>query len=170
MIRHAIVASVAGLVTAASFTVGCQRVPLSSANAAVGADTVRGIIAVVGTSFEQHLIVRASDRVIQLVASSSDSASLSRLAGVETVIVGEKVDPDSIRVLNFLAVSVDGAPVMDGMLGNDAGGTFIMTSSGKHVIANPPSSLHDLTGARIWIGGPLATGPYTYGIIIPATT
>jgi hypothetical protein len=131
---------------------------------------VRGIIAVTGTSFEHQLIIRASNGAITLLASGPDSAALTRLAGVETVIAGEKVSPDSIRVASFIAMSVDGAPVMDGTLGYDASGTFIITSSGKHTIANPPPSLRDLKGVRIWIAGPLDSGPYSYGIIIPAAT
>jgi hypothetical protein len=71
--------------------------------------------------------------------------------------------------MRFLAVAVDGVSVIDGVLGRDSDGVFIRTVGKRYPVANPPSSFQQLIGARIWLAGPLDTGPYKYGMIIPAT-
>jgi hypothetical protein len=65
-------------------------------------------------------------------------------------------------------MTVSGAPVIDGVVREDEGKLSIETPEGRVALGNPPARLRNLVGARIWIGGPLATGPNQFGVIAPA--
>lgn len=111
-------------------------------------------------------MLRTSDRSIRLVAAPSDSAALTRLGGVEIVARGDE-DDGRMRVKSFTAIRVNGQPVLDGVL-RFGGGVFVLqTATGPITLGNPPSALREMLGARIWISGPVATGPNSYGVIVP---
>lgn len=135
---------------------------------AVAVDSVVGVPAIIGTSFEHRLVIRSNGRDVALSAASADSAALARLAGVETVVRGKRSpDESSMHVVTFTALRVDGAPVVDGVLTRDGNRLFLGTASGLRLIGNPPSTFSGLVSARMWVGGPLDTGPNTYGVIVP---
>ncbi|HEX9129277.1 MAG TPA: hypothetical protein VF850_08960 [Gemmatimonadaceae bacterium] len=144
----------------------CHHTPRTSA-AAIEPDSLRGIVSVTGTAFEQRLVLRSGNGATPLSAATSDSAALSRLGGVEVLVVGRR-GPDFVRVEHFTALKVAGSPVVDGVLRNDGGRLVLETTHGTILLGNPPSVLRDMIGARVWIGGPLDTGPNTYGVIVPA--
>ena len=96
----------------------------------------------------------------------ADSAALTRLGGVEVLAIGQR-NENQFRVERFTALSVGGAPVVDGVLRNENGTLLLETTQGRVVLGNPPAALRRLVAARVWIGGPLDRGPNTYGVIAP---
>jgi hypothetical protein len=134
---------------------------------AIKADSLRGIVSITGTSFEQQLVLRTGTSATLLSAAAPDSAALSRLGGVEVLVVGRR-DGNRFRVEHLTALSIAGSPVVDGIVRNTGDRLVLETARGALPLGNPPSGLRALNGARVWIGGPLATGPNTYGVIVPA--
>jgi hypothetical protein len=134
---------------------------------AIEPDSLTGIVSITGTSFERQLVLRSGTTATLLSAAAPDSAALSRLGGVELLVVGRKAG-NHFRVEHFTALSVAGSPVVDGVLRNYGDRVVLETSRGPLPIGNPPSGLRALSGARVWIGGRLDTGPNTYGVIVPA--
>jgi len=146
--------------------VGCHHASRTSADA-FAPDSLTGIVSVTGTAFEQHLVLRSGNTVTPLSAATADSAALSRLGGVEVLVIGTR-SPNLFRVERFMAVNVAGSPVVDGIIRNDDGRLVLETSRGPIALGNPPTALRSMIGARLWIGGPLDKGPNTYGVIVPA--
>jgi hypothetical protein len=131
-------------------------------------DSAVGIISVTGTTFEHHLVLRSGDKAIALLTAAADSAALTNLAGVEVLVHGD-LEGSAMRVKTFTAMRVDGAPVIDGVLVANGDQLFVKTTAGLQLLGNPPAKLREMISARVWIGGPLDTGPNNYGIIVPAT-
>jgi len=153
----------APLMTAA---LGCHH-PAPKPSVAIEADSLTGIVSITGTSFQQQIVLRSGNTATALSAAASDSAALSRLGGVEVLVVGRKSD-NHFRVAHFTALSVTGSPVIDGIVRNYGDRVVVETARGPLPLGNPPSGLRGLSGARVWVGGPLNTGPNTYGVIVPA--
>jgi hypothetical protein len=151
------------LMTAA---LGCHH-PAPKPSVAIEADSLRGIVSITGTSFEQQLFLRSGTTATLLSAATPDSAALSRLGGVEVLVVGRR-DGNRFRVEHLTALTVAGSPVVDGIVKNYGDRLVVETARGPLPLGNPPSGLRALNGARVWIGGPLNTGPNTYGVIVPA--
>ena len=148
-------------------TFGCYH-PRYVAVQPIAADSASGVIAITGTTFEQQIILRTVNSTELLSAHAADSAALSRMGGVEVSLVGLRTDR-TFNVRSFRAVRVAGAPVVDGILRSDGDRIVLETSSGRLSLGNPPAQLRKLVGARVWIGGPLDTGPNTFGVITPAS-
>jgi hypothetical protein len=144
---------------------GCQP-PAYTSPATIAADSLSGIVSITGTAFEQRVVLRTGDRFTSLAAATSDSAALSRMGGVEVLVFGKQT-PTLFRVDHFTALSVAGSPVADGVLRNAGGRVVLETARGPIPLGNPPTALRGMIGARVWIGGPLDTGPNTYGVIVP---
>jgi hypothetical protein len=149
-----------------AIALGCHH-PAPKPSVATEADSLAGIISITGTSFEQQLVLRSGTAATLLSADARDSAALSRLGGVEVLVVGRR-SGNHFRVERFTALSVAGSPVVDGIVRNYGDRVVVETPRGQLPLGNPPTGLRALTGARVWIGGPLATGPNTYGVIAPA--
>jgi hypothetical protein len=153
----------APLMTAA---LGCHH-PAPKPSVVIGVDSLTGIVSITGTSFQQQIVLRSGNTATALVAEAPDSAALSRLGGVEVLVVGRQ-DGNRFRVEHLTALSVAGSPVVDGIVKNYGDRLVLETARGPLPLGNPPSGLRALNGARVWIGGPLNTGPNTFGVIIPA--
>jgi len=137
--------------------------------AAIKPDTVAGVVSITGTAFEQHIVLRANGQVIiPLLATTSDSAALSRMGGVQVDVVGRWGPNLSFRVESFTAEFVERTPVVDGYIRKEGDRLVLQTTHGTIPLGNPPTALRGMIGARIWIGGPLDKGPNTYGVIVPA--
>jgi hypothetical protein len=134
---------------------------------AIEVDSLSGIISITGTAFEQQLYLRSGTSATLLSAAVSDSAALSRLGGVEVRVVGQKTR-NHFRVDRFTALSVAGSPVVDGVVRTSGSRLVLETPRGTMLLGNPSAGLRALNGARVWVGGPLDTGPNTYGVIVPA--
>ena len=128
-------------------------------------DSVRGIISVVGTSFDSHVIVRpTSGRAVTLIGPHA--RTVGRLSGADVWVTGTRDEHGQLTVGRFAVRTVDGLPAMDGTLIARGDRLFLVTRDGKqHAIANPPAALRDHLGARVWLTGPLDRGPITFGII-----
>ena len=124
-------------------------------------------MSVTGTSFEQQLVLRAGSTATVLSASAADSAALSRMGGIEVSVFGKRAD-EQFRVDRFTALSVAGARVVDGVIREEGGRLVLETSGGRIPLGNPPAALRNAIGARVWIGGPLDTGPNNFGVIVAA--
>jgi hypothetical protein len=153
----------APLMTAA---LGCHH-PAPKPSVAIEADSLTGIVSITGTSFQQQIVLRSGTTATSLAAAASDSAALSRLGGVEVLVVGRK-SGTHFRVEHFTAQSVAGSPVVDGIVRSYGDRVVVETTRGPLPLGNPPPGLRALSGARVWVGGPLNTGPNTYGMIVPA--
>jgi hypothetical protein len=134
----------------------------------IAADSASGTISITGTAFEQQIVLRSVNSTEVLTAQAADSAALTRMGGVEVSVVGLRTEK-AFYVRSFTAVRVAGAPVVDGIIRGDGDRIMIETSTGRTALGNPPAELRKLVGARVWIGGPLDTGPNTFGIIAPAS-
>lgn len=154
------------VVTMVTISNACTAPP--AANTRSPADSSRGIVSITGTSFQKTIVLRSSEGAITLTPSPSDSLALSRLGGIEVMVKGARTST-GLRVDRFTVISVEGRPVIDGVF-RTVNGQFYLEHDGKRtLIGNPPTVLRSMAGARVWIGGPLATGPNTFGIITPAT-
>lgn len=138
-----------------------------TAASGVSPDSLGGTVALTGTIADQRLVLRAGARTANLATSSADSASLSRLGGVEVMVRG-RAEASAFRVVSFVAQRVDGAPVADGVLRRDGERLVLETAAGRIALGNPPAALRGMIGARVWMGGPLGTGPNVFGVITPA--
>ena len=121
-----------------------------------------------GTGFEQHIVLHAGARAFSLAASASDSAALTRVGGAEIVVRGAATG-DSFSVASFVVRSVEGTEVVDGVLVKSGDRLVIRSEGGELALGNPPRELASMVGARVWIRGPLDTGPNSYGVIVPAS-
>jgi hypothetical protein len=160
--RALVILSAASALVAAS--VSCR--PVRNASTETSPDSLTGIVSITGTSFEQQLMLRSGDSSVRLSATSPDSAALSRMGGIEVIVAGKRAG-DSLRIARFTALRVAGSPVVDGVLREDGGRLVLETHQGKLPLGNPPSALRSMIGARVWIGGPLDSGPNIYGVIAP---
>jgi hypothetical protein len=130
-------------------------------------DSLLGVIAVQGNSFDEQLVLRANGRTTRLRPRPADLATLKRLSGVEALVRGT-ADSTGFLVVSFTVRSVDGQPVVDGLLQRDVDRFVLETVTGARItVGVPPAAFQSLVGARVWVGGPLDRGPNVYGIIVP---
>ncbi|HJQ53380.1 MAG TPA: hypothetical protein VJ825_06010 [Gemmatimonadaceae bacterium] len=127
-------------------------------------DSVRGIVSITGTDFDQHIVIRSANAVTPVTATPADSAALSRIGGVEVLAIGSR-SSGHFHLDHFTALAVDGSPVVDGVLRAAGDGLKLDTANGTVSLGNPPDALRNLIAARVWIAGPLDTGPNSYGVI-----
>jgi hypothetical protein len=144
---------------------GCHQGAHTSP-AAIAPDSLNGIVSITGTSFEQRLVLRTGNSVTSLAVATPESAALSRMGGIEVLVVGKRT-PSVFEVDHFRALSVAGAPVVDGVLRNNDGRLVLETTRGRLPLGNPPTAFRGMIGARVWMAGPLDTGPNSYGVIAP---
>ncbi len=156
------------LVFASSWGIACHHHHGESSELEVMTrrDTTSGIVSITGTSFEQHIMLRTGDDELALTARASDSAALSRVGGTSVLVRG-RAREKSFYVVSFTVTLVDNAPVADGVLARDGGHLVLQRTNGPITLGNPPAALDSLVGARVWISGPLDTGPNSYGVIVP---
>src|ERR1043166_1745975 len=128
--------------------------------------TVHGVVSVTGTSNDQRLMLASASGPLRLHASVIDSAALARSAGTELSVRGAD-ERGALRVRSFTVITAHGRPVVDGYLHEANCRLVLDTPKARLEIRNPPDALRRMVGARVWIQGPLDTGPVTYGVIEP---
>lgn len=138
-----------------------------SVRPAPGADTLRGVVRVIGADLDARPMLRPNGGGPQVALLGASAATLSRLSGTDVWVSGKRNGARGIDVNRFLVRSVSGFPAIDGTLIARDGGFAIVTTSdhAEHPIVNPPTALRSHVGARVWITGPLETGAVTFGII-----
>jgi hypothetical protein len=129
----------------------------------------RGTLVTTGASFDQHIVLRRRSGDLRLTGSVDDSLALSRIGGLDVSVRGAD-DGGVFRVSEFTVVAANGQPTLDGIVGVESGRVFLQTSGGRVTLTNPPPALLAMGGSRVWIAGPPATGPYSYGVIRNAAT
>jgi hypothetical protein len=148
--------------------------PASNAGGAAGAggaeqgsDTLRGTIAVVGSTPMTEVTIRPrGERPVTLVGGRVEQ--LRRLSGADVWVVGTRTAEGTLDVSRFAVRSVDGVAATDGMLTSDAGQLYLVTPDGhRHLVISPPPALREQVGARVWISGELAGTVVQFGVIQP---
>ena len=132
------------------------------------ATPVRGTVRVVGSSPFTRVELRPEGGGPALTLAG-DTAALRRAAALVVEARGvPSADGRELQVERFAVVAANGEPVLDGFLRRDGDGLALETATGRVRLGNPPAALRDQVGARVWIGGPPATGPNPYGVLVPA--
>jgi hypothetical protein len=130
-------------------------------------DTVRGIVSVVGTSFDKHVMIaeKGSQRRFEVIGNMA--ALVGHVSGAEIVASGA-VSGKQLSATRFVVRSVDNQPAIDGTLRTEGGALYIVTAEGARTrIAAPPPPLAGHDGARVWITGDPAKGVASFGFIDP---
>lgn len=138
----------------------------ASTTPAPGADSVGGIVSVVGTSFEKRVMVGPAGRQrIEVVGSIANL--IGHVAGAEVMVFG-RLSGARLDATRFVVRSVDGQPAIDGILKTEAGALYIVTPGGTRTrIMSPPPPLVGQDGARVWITGDPARAVSSFGFIDP---
>lgn len=144
---------------------GAARSAASDVPATSAADSIRGIVSVVGTSFDKHVMVTSPGRRAEITGPMA--GLVGHQAGAEVSVVG-RTTGDILEATGFIVRSVDGQPAIDGKLRTEAGVLYIVTASGSRTrIVAPPPPLKGQDGARVWITGDPAKGVSSFGFIDP---
>ncbi len=141
--------------------------PGAPGQAAAAADTLRGIVAVVGSAVDEHVVVRPNGGGPAVTVLGREAPALGRLSGAEVWIAGTPAPMRGFTASRFLVRSVDGAAAIDGTLARRSSGYVIVTTAGgaERSLAKPPAALVTHVGARVWITGSLDTGALAFGVI-----
>src|SRR5204862_1773153 len=115
-------------------------------------------VSVTGSSMDQRLMLASATGPLRLHASGVDSAALVRAAGTELSVRGAD-ERGGLRVRSFTVITANGHPVVDGVIHEANGRLVLDTPKARLEIRNPPDALRRMIGARVWIQGPLDTGP-----------
>jgi hypothetical protein len=130
-------------------------------------DSVRGIVSVVGTSFDKRVMIaeRGTSRRLEIVGTQA--SLIGHVAGAEVSAEG-MLTGTQLNASRFLVRSVDGQPAIDGTLRTEGGSLFIVTVDGVRTRINaPPPPLVGHDGARVWITGDPAKSVSSFGFIDP---
>lgn len=137
----------------------------SGAPPTAGSDTARGRVAVVGSTPITQVVLRpTAGRSITLIGPLADE--IGSASGADVWVRGRRTGERSFEVASYAVRSVDGVPAVTGSLVADGSRLVLVSDDGRrHVIANPPASLREHVGARVWVSGDLATGITAYGVL-----
>jgi hypothetical protein len=132
------------------------------------ADTVRGIIAIVGSEPMTQVVVREPNGGPSVTLTGMPVRDVARTAGADVVLRGVRTSARELVVNDFTVRSVDGVPAMDGVLQAADGGYVLVLANGtRHRVPSPPPSLRNEVGSRVWITGPAGAPPHSFGVIVP---
>ncbi len=134
------------------------------APAAGTADTLRGTVHVVG-SFPAVSVVLNTPERRQVPLDGQLTRALKNVSQTEVAARGTWLHGGRFQVDTFTVRRAAGEDVVDGVLVRENGGIALRTGSGTRRLGNPPAAFSNLIGARVWVGGPLDTGPNPYGVI-----
>jgi hypothetical protein len=157
---------------AAAMMLGCHHrvgrndTSAASTSNATSRDSLIGVVALVGTSLENRLVLRTTNQETVLWPNAADSAALVRAAGTNVRDEVRRRPPDfqsssspcPVSRLTWLRTASCSATEARSCCSRE-------TESGG--LGNPPKTFDALIGARLWVGGPLDTGPNDYGILVP---
>jgi hypothetical protein len=130
-------------------------------------DSVRGVVSVVGTSFDKRVMIaeRGTQRRVEIVGTQA--SLIGHVAGAEVSAAGA-LSGTQLNASRFVVRSVDGQPAIDGTLRSEGGSLFIVTVDGIRTrISAPPPPLVGHEGARVWITGDPTKAVSSFGFIDP---
>ncbi len=112
------------------------------------ADTIRGIVTLIGTEPARQVVLRSGGNTVAL--SGMATTGIHRLSGNEIVVRGLKVTPRDIVVSDYIVRAADGVPAVDGIL--EDGATLRLTDgSGRKQLPSVPAALRGMEGTRVWL-------------------
>ncbi|HEX7089976.1 MAG TPA: hypothetical protein VF192_07555 [Longimicrobiales bacterium] len=146
--------------------------PRGASRAATAADTLRGIVAVVGAEPLGRVVLRPAGGGAEVELVGPQREALARVAGAEVVAVGRPTSGTTpgpaLEAVSFTVTAVDGQPAVDGRLEREAGRLVLVTADGRRIpLVRPPAALEAWVGARVWVAGPLDREPQAFGMIEP---
>ena len=126
------------------------------------ADTLRGIVTVVGSDPGTWLVLRpAGARGVSLTGAEA----LRSVSGAEVWVRGRAID-QHFEVDRFLVRAVSGRPVNDGVVTRSGAGVVVeLTEGGRVEIPDAPPQLASLAGSRVWITTPVPGSAVSFGVI-----
>jgi hypothetical protein len=134
-----------------------QRAPRTAA------DTVRGIVAEVGSLPVTSVVVRpAGGRSVTILGPLA--REIGRAAGAEVWVSGGRT-AEGLAAEQYAVRSVDGEPAVDGALAREGDRLVLVTPAGRRPIARPPAALQGMIGARVWLVGALDGSITSYGVL-----
>ena len=135
------------------------------------AGAFEGVVRVVGSApVDVHVVVRAEDGSdVRVVGPLRDE--IRRLSGavvrVDGAVEGSGVPVAAreVRATDYEIVSVNGEPVIQGVIEGKTGGwTVLRTRSGERVyLGSAPESMR--TGQTVWVQGPRSVVVQSFGVI-----
>ena len=111
------------------------------------ADSVRGVLTLVGSEPARQVALKAGDQTIAL--SGMATTGLSKLVGAEVVVHGVAVTPRDVVVNDYVVRASNGVPAYDGLL--EEGGTLRLTDGSGAKRVPLPAELRGVAGARVWV-------------------
>ncbi len=132
---------------------GAARLTGVATSSRARADTVRGIVTLVGVAPAQQVVLRTDNGATTVTLSGMATSGLSKLAGMDVLIRGIKVTPRDVVVSDYIVRGADGVPAFDGRLSSTADGPYLQLTdgSGRKRLAALPSALRGLDGVRVWV-------------------
>ena len=167
MTRFILVLCALAAVACVGGTTGRQTEPGATvAPGSVVADTLRGIIAVVGAEPGTSVVLElAHGGVVTLIG---ERPILDRLAGLEVMVEGARDAHARFGVRHVTVRASAGVPAVDGTLAREGERYVLVTADARRLpIAVLPEALRGDVGARVWLAGPLDRAPDTFGVIAP---
>jgi hypothetical protein len=148
--------------------IGRMDFPAESLRAAPAAsDSVRGIVSVVGTSFEKKVMVAVAGTQRRVEIAGPIARLVGHLAGAELSVAGT-LSGTRLDATGFVVRSVDGLPAIDGTLKTEGGAMYIVTANGSRTrFLAPPPPFVGHEGARVWVTGDPTKGVQSFGFIDP---
>ena len=130
-----------------------------------GSDTARGRVAVVGSTPITQVVLRPPTGQ-SITLTGALAAEIRQASGADVWVRGRRVNERTFDVSGYAVRTVDGVAAVTGTLTTDGDRLVLVDDAGRrHVVANPPASLREHAGARVWISGDLSTGLSAYGIL-----
>jgi hypothetical protein len=144
---------------------------IASGGGAAAQASFTGRVEVTGSVPMTHVVLQLDDgSALRLVGELE--RELRRLAGIVVAVTGEPTADfpgDALRVESYRVVSVDGHPVLVGILRARDGGLELETKCRSYTIP-APGALAEHAGAKVWIAGDVHHGALTvqsFGVIRP---
>ncbi len=134
----------------------------------VRADTVRGVVTVIGSSSVPQVVLVTDNGNKQIALSGMATTGLSKLAGSEIVVRGFLVSPRDVVVSDFIVRAVNKIPAYDGVLEEREGGWALTLTdgSGKKRLPVVPPTLRSYPGMRVWVSfRPGSETPDAFGLV-----
>ncbi len=164
---------------ALSLSVGsaCSRTASGALAAASAADSVRGVLTLVGNEPVTVLFMASPTGGGAGVAlAGAQTEMLRRVVGLDIVAMGRRTGRlvtgaaaqgvAEFVVSEFQVRSADGVPAHDGVVLSTNGVFRLRLADGaEQPTPQLPQALRRLAGARVWLAGPLNAAPQSYGVI-----
>ncbi len=151
----------------------------SASASAIRADSVRGVLSLVGSEPLPVLLLSptASSGMDTVVLVGALSSTLRNVVGLDIVVAGRRTGERvpgviargamSLDVRQFIVRAADGVATHDGVLARRDSLYLLRDADGiEHALPSLPASLRRMLGARVWLAGPLAASPTSYGVIV----